>query len=117
MASSGDKVQSINYPQRYEPNSDCKWTLEGPLDAGMMLQFYEFDTEKNFDQVQVLSGAKTEDKAFSLATLSGQLNLTNRPFISGSNFMIVKFKSDSQVEKRGFRASWKTEPIECGGEL
>lgn len=117
MSSSGDKVQSMNYPQRYEPNSDCKWTLEGPLDAGIMLQFYEFDTEKNFDQVQVLTGARTEDKAFSLATLSGQLNMTNRPFISGSNLMIVKFKSDSQSERRGFRASWKTEPIECGGEL
>lgn len=117
MSSSGDKVQSVSYPQRYEPNSDCKWTLEGPLDAGMMLQFYEFDTEKNFDQVQILTGARTEDKAFSLATLSGQLNLTSRPFISGSNLMIVKFKSDSQIEKRGFRASWKTEPIECGGEL
>lgn len=117
MSSSGDKVQSVNYPQRYEPNSDCKWTLEGPLDAGMMLQFYEFDTEKNFDQVQVLTGARTEDKAFSLATLSGQINMTNRPFISGSNLMIVKFKSDSQTERRGFRASWKTEPIECGGEL
>lgn len=117
MSSSGDKVQSINYPQRYEPNSDCKWTLEGPLDAGMMLQFYDFDTERHFDQVQILTGARTEDKAFSLATLSGQLNLTQKPFISGSNLLIVKFKSDSQVEKRGFRASWKTEPIECGGEL
>ena len=117
MSSSGDKVQSINYPQRYEPNTDCKWTLEGPLDAGMMLQFYEFDTEKNYDQVQVLTGARTEDKAFSLATLSGQLNLTQRPIISGSNLMIVKFRSDSLVERRGFRASWKTEPIECGGEL
>ncbi|CAA2991121.1 sushi, von Willebrand factor type A, EGF and pentraxin domain-containing 1-like, partial [Olea europaea subsp. europaea] len=115
MSSSGDKVQSINYPQRYEPNSDCKWTLEGPLGTGMMLQFYEFDTEKNYDQVQVLAGARTEDKAASLATLSGQLNLTNqRPFITGSNLMIVKFKSDSLVERRGFRASWKSEPIECG---
>ena len=117
MTSSGDKVQSINYPQRYEPNSDCKWTLEGPLDAGMMLQFYEFDTEKHFDQVQVLTGARTEDKAYALATLSGQLNLTSKPLVSGSNLMIVKFKSDSLVERRGFRASWKTEPIECGGEL
>lgn len=83
----------------------------------MMMQFYEFDTEKNFDNVQILTGAKTEDKAFSLATLSGQLNLTNRPLVSGSNTMIIKFKSDSHLEKRGFRASWKTEPIECGGEL
>lgn len=117
MASSGDKVQSVNYPQRYEPNADCKWTLEGPLDAGMVLQFYEFDTERHFDQVQVLAGARTDERAFSLATFSGQLNLTSRPFVTGSNLMIVKFRSDALVERRGFRASWKTEPIECGGEL
>lgn len=118
MQSSGDKLQSVNYPsQRYEPNSDCKWTLEGPQESGMMLQFYEFDTEKNFDHVQVLAGAKTEDRAFSLAQLSGQLNLTSRPLLTGTNLMIVKFKSDNQIERRGFRASWKAEPIECGGEL
>lgn len=118
MQSSGDKLQSVNYPQqRYEPNSDCKWTLEGPQESGMMLQFYEFDTEKNFDSVQVLAGAKTEDRAFSLSQLSGQLNLTSRPLLTGTNLMIVKFKSDNQIERRGFRASWKAEPIECGGEL
>ena len=119
MSSSGDKVQSPSYPQRYEPNTDCKWTLEGPPEAGMVLQFYEFDTERHYDQVQVLAGARTEERAASLASLSGQqpLNLTQRPFVTGSNLMIVKFKSDSLVERRGFRASWKTEPIECGGEL
>lgn len=117
MQSSGDKVQSLNYPQRYPPNSDCKWTLEGPIDSGMMLQFYEFETEKNFDNAQILTGGKTEDKSFNLATLSGHENLTSRPFVTGSNLMIVKFKSDSSTEKRGFRASWKTEPIKCGGEL
>lgn len=83
----------------------------------MMVHFYEFDTERNFDHVQVLAGAKTEERAFSLAQLSGQLNLTSKPLVTGSNMMIVKFKSDGQSEKRGFRASWKTEPIECGGEL
>jgi len=31
--------------------------------------------------------------------------------------MIVKFRSDASVEKRGFRASWKTEPIKCGGDI
>lgn len=118
-ASSGssDKLQSINYPQRYEPNANCKWTLEAPLEASLALQFYEFDTEKHFDSVQVLAGAKTEDKAFSLASLSGRLNLSQRALATGSNLMIVKFKSDSQIERRGFRASWKSEPLECGGDL
>lgn len=117
LQSSGDKVQSPNYPSRYEPNSDCKWTLEGPVGSGMILQFAEFETEPNFDTVQILAGGRTEESSVTLATLSGNQNTTSRTFVTASNLMIVKFRSDSAVEKRGFRASWKTEPIKCGGEL
>lgn len=31
--------------------------------------------------------------------------------------MIIKFSSDASVERKGFRASWKTEPQTCGGVL
>lgn len=31
--------------------------------------------------------------------------------------MIIKFSTDSSVERKGFRASWKTEPQTCGGIL
>ncbi|RWS09468.1 uncharacterized protein B4U79_12754 [Dinothrombium tinctorium] len=117
LQSSGDKVQSPNYPNRYDPSSDCKWTLEGQIGSGMILQFSEFDTEANFDTVQILAGGRTEETSFSLSTLSGSQNMTSKTFVTASNLMIIKFKSDSSVEKRGFRASWKTEPIKCGGEL
>lgn len=66
-------------------------------------QFQEFETEKSFDTVQILVGGRTEDKAVNLATLSGKLDLSNKRFVSASNFMIVKFTSDSLVEKKGFR--------------
>ena len=116
--SSGDKVQSPNYPNRYESNAECRWTLEGPVGSGMVLQFSEFETESSFDAVQILAGGRTEESSVTLASLSGSLNASAlRPFVTGSNMMIVKFRSDASVEKRGFRASWKTEPIKCGGEL
>lgn len=116
--SSGDKVQSHNYPNRYESNSECRWTLEGPVGSGIILQFSEFDTETSFDTVQILSGGLTDESSVTLATLSGVQNVSSlRPFVTGSNMMIVKFRSDASVEKRGFRASWKTEQIKCGGEL
>ena len=38
MASSGDVVESPNYPQKYEPLSNCKWTLEGPQGHNILLQ-------------------------------------------------------------------------------
>lgn len=31
--------------------------------------------------------------------------------------MIIKFSTDASVERKGFRASWKTEPQTCGGKL
>lgn len=38
MASSGDVVESPNYPHKYAPLSNCKWTLEGPQGHNILLQ-------------------------------------------------------------------------------
>ncbi|XP_055635764.1 uncharacterized protein LOC129775276 isoform X1 [Toxorhynchites rutilus septentrionalis] len=117
MQSGGDVIESPNFPQKYSALSSCKWTLEGPQGTNIILQFQEFDTEKHFDTVQILVGGRTENKAVSLATLSGKNDLTSKPFITASNFMIIKFASDGSVERKGFRATWKTEPQTCGGTL
>lgn len=118
MQSGGDVIESPNFPQRYGALSKCKWTLEGPQGSNIILQFQEFDTEKTFDTVQILVGGRTEEKSVSLATISGkQSDLTNKPYVTASNFMIVKFTSDGSVERKGFRATWKTEPQNCGGTL
>lgn len=117
MQSGGDVIETPNYPQKYAPLSKCKWTLEGPQGSNIILQFQEFDTEKNFDTVQILVGGRTEDKSVPLTTLSGKQDIANRPYITASNFMIVKFTSDGSVERKGFRATWKTEPQNCGGIL
>ncbi|XP_071439306.1 uncharacterized protein uif isoform X2 [Hetaerina americana] len=117
MASSGDVVESPNYPHKYSSLTNCKWTLEGPQGHNILLQFQEFETEKSFDTVQIMVGGRTEDKAVSLATLSGKQDLSSKLFVSASNFMIIKFSTDSSVERKGFRASWKTEPQSCGGIL
>ncbi|XP_067122803.1 uncharacterized protein [Centruroides vittatus] len=117
LQSSGDSVQSPNYPNKYKPNSNCKWTLEGPIGSGIVLQFSEFETETNFDTVQILAGGRTEESSVSLMTLSGIKDLSTKTFATSSNLMIIKFRSDASIEKKGFRASWKTEPIRCGGEL
>ncbi|XP_058454733.1 uncharacterized protein LOC131432461 isoform X2 [Malaya genurostris] len=117
MQSGGDVIESPSYPQKYPALSTCKWTLEGPQGTNIILQFQDFDTEKNFDIVQILVGGRTEDKAVSLASLSGKNDLSNNPFVTASNFMIIKFTTDGSVERKGFRATWKTELQTCGGTL
>ena len=69
----------------------------------ILLQFQEFETEKSFDTVQILVGGRTEDKSVNLATLSGKQDLSNKLFVSASNFMIIKFSTDASVERKGFR--------------
>ncbi|KAK9881868.1 hypothetical protein WA026_018067 [Henosepilachna vigintioctopunctata] len=117
FASSGGVVENPDYPHKYAPLTNCKWTLEGPQGHNILLQFQEFETEKTFDTVQILVGGRTEDTSVNLATLSGKIDLTNNSFVSASNFMIIKFSTDASVERKGFRASWKTEPSTCGGTL
>jgi hypothetical protein len=69
----------------------------------LLQQFQEFETEKSFDTVQILVGGRTEDKSVNLATLSGKQDLSNKLFVSASNFMIIKFSTDASVERKGFR--------------
>ena len=68
--------------------------------------------------MQILGGGRTEETAVNIATLSGDLEgIKDQTFVSASNFMIIKFKSDASVEKRGFRASWRAESKQCGADL
>lgn len=84
-----------------------KWSIVPPfiLDSYVfiLLQFQEFETEKSFDTVQILVGGRTEDNSVNLATLSGKQDLSNKLFVSASNFMIIKFSTDASVERKGFR--------------
>ncbi len=83
-----------------------------------IFQFSEFETERHFDTVQILGGGRTVETATNIATLSGSdPEFTSKTFVSASNFMIIKFRSDGSVEKSGFRASWRTEAQTCGGSL
>ena len=63
-----------------------------------------------------MGGGRTEDTAVNIATLSGTLDTQNQRFVSASNFMVIKFKSDGGNEKTGFRGAWRTEPQDCGGD-
>lgn len=42
MASSGDVVESPNFPHKYDSLSNCKWTLEGPQGHIIFLQVIVF---------------------------------------------------------------------------
>ncbi|KAK2159263.1 hypothetical protein NP493_1730g00007 [Ridgeia piscesae] len=110
---------AIQTASPYEPNSACRWTLEGPEGTRLELQFKAFNTEKNRDEVQVWVGGKTETTAKMVARLSGSEDLNMIPvFYSPNNYMFVKFTSDREKQTGSFSADWKAKSaVENGGRL
>ena len=41
---SGGYLMSPNYPQRYENNLDCRWTIKAPVENNIALTISEFQT-------------------------------------------------------------------------
>lgn len=77
----------------------------------------QINTEKRrdclFDKVQIYSGDDAD------APILAELCFSEKPIIytSPGNKMFIKFHSDTSYAGRGFNASYKSVPIECGGKF
>ena len=110
-------MASPSYPSNYPADSSCLWLIDtGSFNREVELVFSEFSTEKDKDFVTVLSASPLQSSAVSLASLSGDIS-TPLSFRSTNGFLLVKFSSDSSLEKNGFTASLNEALIDCGGEL
>uniref|UniRef100_UPI00398E69E6 adhesion G-protein coupled receptor G6 isoform X2 n=1 Tax=Pristiophorus japonicus TaxID=55135 RepID=UPI00398E69E6 len=91
------------FPREYVANLNCQWTLRAPPGFIVQLTFHEFEIEEAkgcpYDFVSINTGA--EPITFCGVTAKGHtLNST------GSE-MIVTFKTDFSIQKRGFSATYK----------
>ncbi|XP_072906538.1 adhesion G-protein coupled receptor G6 isoform X2 [Hemitrygon akajei] len=91
------------YPKIYDPNLACKWTILAPTGFIIQLTFQDFDLEEAqgcpYDFVEIKTGA--EKLKFCGVTAKGHtLNSTK-------NEMIVEFKTDFSIQKRGFTATYR----------
>ena len=106
-------LQSPNYPEDYRPNKECIWKITVPDNFQVALKFQSFEIENHdncvYDYLEVRDG-----------------HLTNSPLLgkfcgykvpesvrSNSNKLLVKFMSDSSVQKAGFSANFIKEFDEC----
>lgn len=101
------KILSPNYPSPYRPNSHCRWVIEGPINSRIQLTFDEFETEENQDLVTVIDGGPSENASVVIDTISGTPKTEQKTFVSGTNMMVVRFRSDALMQARGFQASWR----------
>ncbi|KJH47373.1 sushi domain protein [Dictyocaulus viviparus] len=81
-----------------------------------MLTFDVFETEEYVDIVTVLDGGPSENSTTALGTFSGARN-GKFEIISSTNMIVVLFRSDGDIQGRGFQAHWKAVPFSCGGVL
>ncbi|XP_067901648.1 adhesion G-protein coupled receptor G6 isoform X3 [Heterodontus francisci] len=102
LTSPSGQFTSPCFPNEYVSNLNCHWTIRAPPGFIIQLTFHEFELEEAqgcpYDVVSISTGA--EHIKFCGVTAKGHtLNST------GSE-MIVTFKTDFSIQKRGFSATY-----------
>uniref|UniRef100_A0A8C4R6D0 CUB and sushi domain-containing protein 1 n=1 Tax=Eptatretus burgeri TaxID=7764 RepID=A0A8C4R6D0_EPTBU len=95
-------ILSPGYPDPYDNNLSCSWLIELEQGNGIQLQVHSFETEQNWDLLEVFDGSDTS--AVRLGSFSG----TAVPALlnSTSNHLLLTFHSDISVSGAGFRLQY-----------
>ncbi|KOC70062.1 Cubilin [Habropoda laboriosa] len=113
-------IESPNFPNKYEHNLNCTWTIEAPVGNAINLTFSHFDLETSgtqnackYDYLQVNEG-EDKDHQTELATFCDTDVLPPR-IHSSKHLVFVRFVTDSMIAFNGFRLEWVVDG--CGGHL
>ncbi|XP_053714419.1 cubilin isoform X1 [Synchiropus splendidus] len=107
-------IISPNWPNNYAVNSQCIYLIKIPAGEKVSLNFTHMNLESHstcaFDYVEVRDGRAETDP------LIGKYcsDVIPAPILSSSNYLWIRFKSDSSVSRAGFRAVYT---VACGGVL
>ncbi|CAL1529132.1 unnamed protein product [Lymnaea stagnalis] len=124
-------VTSPNYPGSYPHDRECEWTITVPEGNQIFVNITDFELEGPYNRCPhdyldirqensyflVQSRARENGGYLSspaLLKLCGNQPAVT-PFISHSNRLYLKFKSDHSVQKRGFRLEYSSGATGCGG--
>ncbi|KAJ8670674.1 hypothetical protein QAD02_001933 [Eretmocerus hayati] len=106
-------LESPNYPEEYQSSKECVWRLSAPQDYQVALKFQSFEIESHdncvYDYVEVRDGHGPESPLIGI-----YCGYKLPPDIrSSGNKLLIKFVSDSSVQKAGFSATFMKEYDEC----
>jgi len=107
-------IYSPNYPNNYPTNTQCQWTIIVQQGHNVQINFTDFDMESHsscrYDYLQIIDGY-----GVNATELARGCGTTSPGFIqSTGNVMIIKFRSDASLTRRGFKGYYKTG---CGGTV
>jgi len=106
-------VQSPNWPENYKPNRECTWLVKADENHQISLRFETFDLESHdscaYDYIEVRDGDSLNSE------LVGRFcgNRVPEQILSSSQSLLIKFVSDSDVNRSGFFATLQPELDEC----
>lgn len=114
---SGDRIETPNYPFRYHLNQTCIWIINVPTNYSVAIEFETFNIEDNsnntcaYDYIEVRDGSSM---ASELITNKRYCGIKKPPIlISTKNQMFIKFVSDGTNKADGFSAKLYHEFDEC----
>lgn len=110
-------IQSPNYPKSYDNDLNCEWVYQSTIGRHLSLSFQDFELEEMnhcvSDYVSVYSSDNLiQWKPIKEVQCKSQTMLSQD--IDSSKYMKIRFKTDSSIEKKGFRGQIKSM---CGGYL
>ena len=100
-------IKSPNYPNQYDNNLNCVWTVTAPAAARLALHFNDFRTEPSNDNLFVYQGSNNDNRELSF---SG--NVVPADMYFSSTLMTFKFISDKDVKAKGFQMILSTVPFQ-----
>ncbi|XP_023687916.2 CUB and sushi domain-containing protein 2 isoform X1 [Paramormyrops kingsleyae] len=96
-------ITSPSYPQDYNNNADCTWTVLAEPGDTIALVFTDFQLEDDYDVLEV-SGTEGSSQWFSGPNLPS-------PIISSKNWLRLHFTSDGNHRLRGFSAQYQVKKM------
>ena len=97
-----ENITSPNYPNNYDTNADCEWTIY--FDYGnVVLEIIYFNVEDGYDFVTLYNGTDTNSSV--IATLTGASNY--QQYYESGNSLYIHFTSDASLALAGFHFRYK----------
>ncbi|XP_055074905.1 CUB and sushi domain-containing protein 2 [Misgurnus anguillicaudatus] len=96
-------INSPNYPQEYNNNADCTWTVLAEPGDTIALVFSDFQLEEDYDVLEI-TGTEGSSQWFTGPHLPS-------PIISSKNWLRLHFTSDGNHKLRGFSAQYQVKKM------
>ena len=100
----GTEIATPNYPNNYDNSQDCTLTIRFSATQIVSITFEAFEVEDGWDYLKVFDSNNTYEAQIG-STLDGDTDdvPVGTTIQSTGNVMTLRFKSDSAVNKAGFK--------------